>query len=156
TGGSGELPRGHLHPDLVNRVAREASLLAEHVLRMCIRAFDYMPPVDVTFGDFLRALVTADLELNPDDPYELRFNMIEGFRPRGIYAEGVVSVAEESLVWPSWSDAGAILSEMPQRLLMNMQTLFALNARALDWTGRVVERKRPSLAYQTFQRSVFE
>jgi hypothetical protein len=156
TGGSGELPRGHLHPDLVNRVAREASQLAEHVLRMCIRAFDYMPPVDVTFGDFLRALVTADLELNPDDPYELRFNMIEGFRARGIYPEGVLSLAEESLVWPSWSDFDTGLSELEPSLLMNMQTLFALNASALDWTGRVVERKRPSRAYQTFQRSVFE
>jgi hypothetical protein len=156
TGGTGELPRGHLHPDLVNRVAREASLLAEHVLRMCIRAFDYMPPVDVTFGDFLRAMVTADLELNPDDPYELRFNMIEGFRARGIYPEGVLSLAEESLVWPSWSDADTGLSELPQSLLMNMQTLFALNARALDWTGRVVERKRPSRAYQTLERSVYE
>jgi hypothetical protein len=50
TGGSGELPRGHLHPDLVNRVAREASQLAQHVLRICIRAFDYMPPVDVTWA----------------------------------------------------------------------------------------------------------
>jgi hypothetical protein len=39
---------------------------------------------------------------------------------------------------------------------MNMQLLFALNARALDWTGRVVERKRRSGAYQTFQKSVFE
>jgi hypothetical protein len=123
---------------------------------MCIRAFDYMPPVDVTFGDFLRAMVTADIELNPDDPYELRFNMIEGFRVRRIYPEGVLSLAEESLVWPSWSDGDTGLSELPQSLLMNMQTLFALNARALNWTGRVVERKRPSRAYQTFERSVFE
>lgn len=156
TGGTGELPRGHLHPDLVDRVAREASLLADHVLRMCIRAFDYMPPVDVTFGDFLRAMVTADIELNPDDPYELRFNMIEGFRARGIYPEGVLSLAEESLVWPSWNDAQTGLSPLPQSLLMNMQILFALNARALDWTGRVVERKRRSSPYQAFQQSVFE
>src|SRR5262249_43516067 len=79
-----------------------------------------------------------------------------GFRARGIYPEGVLSLAEESLVWPSWSDAGTGLSELEPSLLMNMQTLFALNARALDWTGRVVERKRPNRAYQAFQRSVLE
>jgi hypothetical protein len=155
-GGSGELPLGHLHPDLVNRVAREASQLADHVLRMCIRAFDYLPPVDVTFGDFLRALVTADLELNPNGPYELRFNMIEGFRARGIYPEGVLSLAEESLVWPSWNPAQTGLPQISQSLLMNMQTLFALNASALDWTGRVVERSRSYEAYQSFQRSVLD
>jgi hypothetical protein len=154
TGGTGELPRGHLHPDLVNRVAQEASLLADHVLRMCIRAFDYLPPVDVTFGDFLRALVTADLELNPDDPYELRFSIIESFRARGIYPQEVLSLAEESLVWPSTVSTKE-LPKLPKPLLMNMQTLFALNARALDWTGRVVERKEIA-AYQTFQRSVVE
>jgi hypothetical protein len=27
---------------------------------MSIRAFDYLPPFDITFGDYLRALVTAD------------------------------------------------------------------------------------------------
>jgi hypothetical protein len=155
TGGSGELPRGHLHPDLVNRVAREASQLAEHVCRMCIRAFDYLPPVDVTFGDFLRAMVTADLELNPDDPYELRFNMIEAFRARGIYPEGVLSLAEESLVWPTWNDAGTSLSELPQSLLMNMQNLITLNARTLDWTGRVAERQRIR-PYEAYQQSTFE
>ena len=36
---------GSLHPDLVNRLTREASRLAELVLDMCIRALDYMPPV---------------------------------------------------------------------------------------------------------------
>jgi hypothetical protein len=153
TGGTGELPRGHLHPDLVDRVAREASVLADQVLRMCVRAFDYMPPVDVTFGDFLRAIVTADVELNPDDPYELRFSMIEGFRARGIYPEGVLSLAEESLVWPSWSFTESGLSVLPQSLLTNFQLLFALNARALDWTGRVVERERRSSTYKTFQQT---
>ncbi len=39
---------------------QEASKVAQQILHMCIRAFDYLPPVDVTFGDYLRALVTAD------------------------------------------------------------------------------------------------
>ena len=34
---------------------------------MCIRAFQYLPPVDVTFGDFLRSAVTADRDLFPAD-----------------------------------------------------------------------------------------
>ena len=44
----------------MNRIAAEAAATAQSTLTMCIRAFDYLPPVDVTFGDFLRALVTAD------------------------------------------------------------------------------------------------
>jgi len=154
TGGTGELPRGHLHPDLVNRVAREAAQLADHVLRMCLRAFDYLPPVDVTFGDFLRALVTADLEINPDDPYELRYNMIEGFRARGIFPDDVKSLAEESLVWPTWDDPRL---RLPDQLVEYTQLLFAINARALDWTGRVVERARPTRSsYDTFQGVIAE
>lgn len=89
-----------LHPLLVQRLATEASRLAQSLLTMCIRAFDYMPPVDVTFGDFLRAIVTADYELSPSDELGLRAALIEGFRTRGIYPTGVTSAAEESLLWP--------------------------------------------------------
>jgi hypothetical protein len=66
---------------------------------MCIRAFDYMPPVDVTFGDFLRAMITADYELVPQDEFDCRGAMIEAFRLRGIFPAGVGSLAEESLLW---------------------------------------------------------
>jgi hypothetical protein len=100
TGGTGTLPQGDLHPDLVKRIADEAALTAQRVLDMCIRAFEYMPPVDVTFGDFLRAMVTADYELAPKDEYNFRGAMIEAFRIRGIYPKGVISLAEESLLWP--------------------------------------------------------
>lgn len=99
TGGTGTLPQGDLHPDLVNRIATEASRTAQRVLDMCIRAFDYLPPVDVTFGDFLRAMITADFELIPSDEYDCRSAMIEAFRLRGIYPAGVGSLAEESLLW---------------------------------------------------------
>lgn len=99
TGGTGRLPEGDLHPDLVNRVAAEASRTAQQTLTMCIRAFDYLPPVDITFGDYLRALVTADYEIAPDDEFGQRAAMIEAFRLRGIFPEGVASLAEESLLW---------------------------------------------------------
>ncbi|RYD82945.1 MAG: peptidase S8, partial [Verrucomicrobiaceae bacterium] len=63
TSGTGVLSEGALSPDLVNRLAAEASKCANHVLTMCIRALDYCPPVDLTFGDYLRALITFN-ELN--------------------------------------------------------------------------------------------
>jgi hypothetical protein len=66
----------------VNRIAQEASRTAQTVLNMCIRAFEYLPPIDITFGDYLRALVTADFELSPSDEIGLRANMIEAFRAR--------------------------------------------------------------------------
>ena len=71
---------------------------------MCIRALDYCPPVDVQFGDFLRALITADGDLVPDDTYDYRSALIEAFRLRGVRPEGVTSYAEESLRWCSPED----------------------------------------------------
>jgi hypothetical protein len=101
TGGTGKLPDGDLHPDLVNRIANEAARTAQSTLTMCIRAFEYLPPVDVTFGDYLRALVTADYELNPTDESGIRAAMIESFRARGIYPDDVTSLAEDSLLLES-------------------------------------------------------
>ena len=103
TGGSGVLPDGELHPDLVMRMANEAAKAAGHVLRMCIRAMDYVPPVDVTFGEFLRALVTADFDLVPNDPRRYRVAFVEAFRKWGIYPCNVRTLSEESLRWPAAS-----------------------------------------------------
>ncbi len=99
TGGTGVLPDGDLHPDLVNRMANEASKSAHHVLRMCLRAMDYVPPMDITFGEFLRALITADADLVPDDDRRYRVAFIEAFRKWGIYPRDVRTLSEESLRW---------------------------------------------------------
>lgn len=88
-----------LHPDLINRLTREAAKAADQVMRMCIRALDYLPPVDVSFGDFLRAIVTADADLVPDDTLGYRLAVIEGFRRRGILPEDCLSLAVDSLLW---------------------------------------------------------
>jgi hypothetical protein len=100
TAGSGVLQPGSLHPDLVARIAATASSTADRITQICIRAFDYLPPVDVTFSDYLRALVTSDIDLFPEDADHLRANLIEGFRVRGIYPVGVVSLADKSLRLP--------------------------------------------------------
>ncbi len=85
TGGTGVLPGGAIHPDLVRRLADEAAKSAGHVLNMCIRALDYLPPVDVTFFEYLRALITADFDLVSDDRHNYRVAFVEAFRRRGIY-----------------------------------------------------------------------
>jgi subtilisin family serine protease len=88
TQGTGVLPDGAIHPDLVNRLAGEAAKTAGQVLTMCIRALDYLPPVDVTFFDYLRALITADFDFVPEDPHNYRVAFVEAFRARGIYPPG--------------------------------------------------------------------
>lgn len=97
--GTGVLPQGELHPDLVNRLASEASKTAGHVLRMCIRAIDFCPPVDITFGDFLRAVITADVDLIKDDNRDYRISFIDAFRKRGIYPTGIKNLSVESLCY---------------------------------------------------------
>lgn len=97
TGGTGVLPLGNIHPDLVERLAQEASKTARHLLLMCIRAIDYCPPVDVTYGDYMRALITADVDLVPEDDRNYRVAIIEAFRAWGIYPEEVRTLSVESL-----------------------------------------------------------
>ena len=99
TGGSGVLPDGDISTDLVNRLAREASKVAGHVLNMCIRALDYCPPVDIFFGEYLRALITADTDLVPYDKLGYRAAFIEAFRSRGIYPSNVKHLSPSSLIW---------------------------------------------------------
>jgi hypothetical protein len=88
-----------LDPDLAERLCREATKTAEHILNICIRAIDYCPPVDLQFGEFLRALITADSDLVPSDPWDYRGEIIKAFRLRGIVPDDVNSYSEESLRW---------------------------------------------------------
>src|SRR5262245_53341281 len=46
SGGSGIKPPGRLPSNLVQRLAAETASVADRVLHMCFRAFDYLPPVD--------------------------------------------------------------------------------------------------------------
>lgn len=107
TGGTGVLQPGQIHPDLVSRLAMTAARAAEDVLTACIRALDYLPPVDIVFGEFLRALVTADYDLSPIDRREIRVAFIDAFRSWGIYPRDVMTLSEESLRWrgPEKDDA---------------------------------------------------
>jgi hypothetical protein len=104
TSGTGVLPAGEIHPDLVNRLSEEATKAAGHVLTMCIRALDYCPPVDLTFGEYLRAIITADYEQYPEDAHNYRVAFVEAFRRRGIYPRDVRTLSAENLRWRDPSD----------------------------------------------------
>jgi hypothetical protein len=108
---------GNLHPTLVELLAKEARKCAEHVLNICIRALDYCPPVDITFSDYLRALITADSDLVADDRHGYRVAFIEAFRRRYIFPDDVRSTSTESLRWRgpevTIPGLGAFLRQLP-------------------------------------------
>jgi hypothetical protein len=97
--GTGGLPNGSLSAELVGILAEEASKLASHFLSICVRALDYCPPVDIRLGEFLRAMITADRDLVPDDPWAYREALIDAFAARGIYPDNVDHLSEDALVW---------------------------------------------------------
>lgn len=101
TGGTGILPKSQIPEELVNRLSLEAGKTAEQILNICIRALDYCPPVDITFGEYLRALITADRDLVPDDKMGYRVAFISAFARRGIYPKNVRNLSADSLVWES-------------------------------------------------------
>lgn len=113
--GTGILPQGQLHPDLVKRLAREAAKSAQHVLNICIRALDYCPPMDLTFGEYLRAIITADYDLVRDDDLGYRVAFIEAFRQHGIYPDDVRTLSEQSLRWnePQGTERELLSHAMP-------------------------------------------
>ena len=99
TNGSGILPAGEISPDLQNVLADKASKLASQFLTICIRAIDYCPPVGINYGDYLQALITADFDVVPDDPWDYRGALIDAFWRRNIYPRFATSLSEDALVW---------------------------------------------------------
>jgi len=160
-------PGESLSLELANRLVAEAVKTADHFGAMCIRALDYCPPVDITFGDFLRALITADSDLVPDDDLGYRDVLIEAFRRRGIRPGDVASYSESSLLWqPAEGPSGRplkcrgldfdlIWGTPPDKLAQNAQLLAAFgqqHARRLGldpgrkpqpWTFHPVHRVGP-------------
>jgi hypothetical protein len=133
TGGTGRLPEGELHPDLVDAMAQTAASVANDVLRICIRALDYCPPMDLTFGDYLRAIVTADFDMVSDDIYGYRVAFVEAFQKRGISAPGIKSMAVEDLLHPLYPMA--LPKEVEEKFVQSLRDLKEL-------VGYLTDRER--------------
>ena len=137
--GTGVLREGDIHPDLAGRLAAEAARAAQQTLQMCIRAIDYCPPVGITFGDYLRAIVTADYDLNPQDATGHRLAFVESFRQWGIHPSGMRSMSVEALLWPTGAEAedeAAAKAKDATKVRMDreeLRTLFT-EAQAVDYS----------------------
>jgi hypothetical protein len=90
---------GVLPSALTQLLAKEVRKLADQFLNICIRAIDYCPPVDLRFGEYLRAMLTADHDAVPDDGYGYRDKLIKSFRRRSIAIDHVLDLSQESLRW---------------------------------------------------------
>jgi hypothetical protein len=66
------------------RAAEEGATAAQHLLGMCVRAIDYLPPVEFEFPDFLAALLVSDAEIVPDDKHGYRDAVRGAFARWGI------------------------------------------------------------------------
>jgi hypothetical protein len=126
---------------------------------MCIRAIDYCPPVDITFGDFLRGVITADVEFNPVDEAGYRTVFIQSFREWGIHPRGITSMGTDSLVWPNGDEmirdcrAAGTLYHEKQDLIMDMKNNFLSTIQ--DWNLESdrfeVWRKQQRLSFQLWK-----
>ena len=168
TAGTGVLPAGAIPPDLVQRLAAEANKVARQFLNICIRALDYSPPVDITFGDYLRAMVTADFDMVPDDRLGYRVALIESFRRWGIMPAGLRTLSEDQLRWPlmcvldhgGWTALSKMAIELRPMISETLYEkdrgrLFELLREARRWTHQFLKREL-SPAQDAPQREQFE
>jgi hypothetical protein len=97
--GGGDTKTRELSGAMADLLAKAASKTANILFKICVRAIDYCPAVDITFGDYLRALITADRDNHPSDELGIRDALMQAFRLRGILPEDAQYFSEESLCW---------------------------------------------------------
>ena len=148
TQGSGILPQGSIHPDLVKRLAAEAADIASHLLSICIRALDYCPPIDITFGDYLQALITADTDLSPEDNNGYRVALIDAFRAWGIFPDRVKTLSVYSLRW--------FPPDLTTKEIKAMNMMAAYIKEDVRVISRLTNRKLIAGKYKDLQRKLHQ
>ena len=86
---------------LLKAIAQESSDVAAQFLAICIRAVDYCPPADLELGEYLRALITADGDLERSDKWGFREALMRSFRRRNIFPDHVRFMTEDAVRWQS-------------------------------------------------------
>ena len=96
-----------LNDPLIKAIAQEAGDVANQFLNICIRAIDYCPPADLELGEYLRALITADGDMERTDKWGFREAVMRSFRRRGIFPDHVRFMTEDAV---RWAPPGAALN----------------------------------------------
>ncbi len=90
-----------LNDALVKAIAQEACDVAGQFLNICIRAIDYCPPADMELGEYLRAIITADGDMERTDKWGFREALMRSFRRREIFPDHVLFMTEDAVRWQS-------------------------------------------------------
>ena len=88
-----------LNDALIKAIAQEASDVAGQFLTICIRAIDYCPPTDMELGEYLRAIITADGDLEKSDKWGFREALMRSFLRREIFPQHVRFMTEDAVRW---------------------------------------------------------
>ena len=124
--GIGVNEQRELNRDLLEALSTDVARNASHLLRMCIRAIDYCPPVDLTFADFLRAIITADTDLTNEDESGYRVALINAFRRFGIFPSTIGATFPVDLMWkPAAVEISLEELEIQSYAVTDRQTEFA-------------------------------
>lgn len=91
--------QGRLPREGVEWLAQQAAKIAARFLDIAIRAIDYCPPLHCSFGEYLRAMITADHDLTGVEGAPYREILIASFRRFGITVPDVPTLSEDSLLW---------------------------------------------------------
>jgi len=99
-----EVGQAALGDALVKAIAQEASDVAGQMLNICIRAIDYCPPADMELGEYLRAMITADGDMERSDKWGFREALMRSFRRRQIVPDHVQFMTEDAMRWQPPAD----------------------------------------------------
>ncbi len=118
-------------------VAEQGADIADVLLTMTIRAIDYTPPIHISFGDLLSALLTADEEVRADDSrFRLRKHLLRcmgeyGIRPASGTPDGRWRPPARKLVREG-SHLGGLQSDPTEmfRHIWNNRQVLGLNPNA--------------------------
>jgi hypothetical protein len=132
---------------LASALCDEAIRLAEQFFTICVRALDYTAPVDITFGSYLRSVLTADSDLHAKDESGMRDALLQSFRLRGILPEGAGFFSEGAAVYPRASNKlppvtgldfgdpnGLITNKQKDKVAEVLRDYVTKNAKALGFS----------------------
>jgi hypothetical protein len=96
--------REDLPSPLAEALCGEAARTARQFFQLCVRALDYLAPVDVTFGDFLRAVLTSETDFDPSDSNGICDAWMESFRRRRLLPDDAPFFSIDALCWHALDD----------------------------------------------------